>query len=134
MSELLAEARVLETVAQGVILEVIFRGSHEWTHGNAMQRCVDEALAVKGAIAGILFNLLEYRYVAGNDVTVLYIAALDRTTPVLRIRPVCIVATGKTRDSLYAWFTGAKIIHACKVDFADTVATGLKRLRAHLGD
>lgn len=132
MSELLAKTRVVDTVAQGDILEVVFRGTHDWTHGHAMQRCVEEALAVK-AIAAILFNLLEYQYVAGNDVTVLYTAALDRTTPTLRIRPVCIAATGTTHDSLYGWFKSGKIIDGCQVDFADTVATGLRRLRARLG-
>ena len=132
VSELLAEARVVETVSQGDILEVVFRGTHEWTHGHAMKRCVDEVIAVK-AIAAILFNLLEYRYVAGNDVTVLYTLALDRTTPTLKIRPICIAATGTTYESLYGWFKSAKIIDACRVDFADSVATGLRRLRARLG-
>lgn len=123
---------MVETVAQGDILEVVFRGTHEWTHGSAMQRCVEEAIAVK-AIAAILFNLLEYRYVAGNDVTVLYTSALDRTTPALRIHPVCIAATGTTHESLYGWFKSAKIVDACQVDFTDSVEAGLRRLRARLG-
>src|SRR3989442_4561963 len=128
MSELLTESRVVETVAQGDVLEVIFRGAHEWTHGHEMERRLQDGLAGR-TVAAILFNLLEYEYVAGNDVTVLYTAALDRTGTTTRIRPVCIIATGRTRSSLCGWFAKGKIIEACRIEFADTVAMGLRRLK-----
>lgn len=133
MSELLAESKTIEIAAQGEVLELVFRGKHEWTHGCEMERHLQDALAGR-TVAAILFNLLEYEYVFGNDVTALFTAAWDRTGVTTTIRPVCITATGITHSSLYELFKQGKLIEGFRIEFADTVATGLLKLRTRLAE
>ena len=131
MGQLQCDWKVYDAVPQEQILEIIFCGVHEWTHGREMQRHVEKILAEHEA-AGIVLNFLNYEYVFGNDVGASVITAaydLDSKKP----RPACIVATGTTYQSLYQLFKIAKLIEALEIEFLHTVDSGLQRLRSRLG-
>jgi hypothetical protein len=65
MSELGCESRILGPSSQGKTLEIAFHGTHELEHGGEMNRYIQEKVAEHNP-AGIIFNLLDYRYVSGN--------------------------------------------------------------------
>ena len=132
MSQLVSESRVIGTPI-GDVLEITFRGIHEWTHGSEMNRYIEKKLA-EARPAAILFNLLDYEYVFGNDVTGLFTASFDREEEKLQIRPVCIVATGTTHRSLYNFFKSAHLLDTLKIEFATSVEHGLQCLRERLSE
>jgi hypothetical protein len=130
MGTLNREWGILETCAAGEILEVSFRGEHDWTHGKEMEECLSSALAdCPGAVA-FVFNLLEYRYVFGNDVSCFLTAAYDRTRK--RKRPVAVIATGTTHCSLRNLYESGKLLTVFPIEFFSTVADGLEFVKAHL--
>jgi len=128
MSELGCESRILAKSSQGKVLEITFYGTHECSHGGEMDRYIRERLA-EHSPAAIIFNLLNYQYVFGNDVTGLFTASIDRDAKGFQIRPVCIVATGTTYTSLYSFFKSAKLIDALGIEFVSTVESALQWLR-----
>jgi len=132
MSELGCESRILGPSSQGKILEIAFRGTHELRHGWEMDHYIRKKLADHRP-AAIVFNLLDYQYVFGNDVTGLFTASIDRDAKGFQMRPVCIVATGTTYTSLYNLFKSAKIIDALGIEFVSTVESALQRLTEKLG-
>jgi len=134
VSKLLAESRIIETVARGGVLEVTFRGVHKsGTSGREMERLFQDAVAGK-TVAAILFNLLEYDCVAGRDVYFLFTAPWSGTATETRIRPVCIVASSRTRSSLFGFCSDAHFLEVFPIEFADTVEMGLLRLRTRLAE
>ena len=134
VTELHSESRVIESVARGDILVVTFHGVHEWAHGREMDRVFKDAVAGR-RVAAILFNLLEYEYVGGNDVDCLvYGGGGPGGEPGNRIRPVCIVASGRTRSSLHGFFRDSQILDVFRIDFADTVEDGLLRVRTRIAE
>lgn len=131
MSRLSCDSRVIATPA-GNVLEITFRGIHEWSHGGEMDRYVEDKLT-ETRPAAVLFNLLDYEYVSGNDVTALFSASFDRDGKKgARIRPVCIVATGTTHRSLYSFFEDTQLLDAFAIEFASSEAPGLQHLKARL--
>ena len=131
MGQLECDCKVHDAVPQEQILEIIFRGAHQSTHGREMPSYVKKMLAEHGA-AGIVLNFLDYEYVFGNDVGASVItAAYDLDTK--KLRPACIIAMGVTYQSLYGLFKTAKLIAALEVEFLHTVDSGLQRLRSRLG-
>ena len=131
MGELVCEWRILETLASGSVLEVTFRGVHDSNHGGEMDRHVSEKIK-RDPPAAILFNLLDYEYEFGDDVTALFSSSLVREPRGLRLRPVCIVAAETTHTSLCNFFKSVKLLDACKIEFMSTVESALVRLRERL--
>ena len=132
MTQLVSESRIFGTLPQGNILEISFRGTHECSHGGEMNRYIREKLE-EHAPAAIVFNLLDYQYVWGNDVGVLFWASIVHRNP-KEIRPVCILATGTTYTSLYNLSKDSKLIDVFKIEFASTEELALERLRERLGN
>jgi hypothetical protein len=130
LSQLLAESRVLNISPLGTVAEISFQGTHEWTHGREMQRYLDNVMA-EIRPAAIIFNLLDYRYACGNDVTTLFVAAYDHEAK--KLRPVYIAATGETYTSLLNLFKQGKIQEAFDVKFVDSVEEAVERLQ-QIGD
>jgi hypothetical protein len=88
--------------------------------------CYVEEVISKNRPAAIVFNLLDYQYVFGNDVTALFTAAYDRDTK--KPRPVYIAATGTTHRSLRNLFNGARIQQVFRVEFVDNTEDAVQRL------
>lgn len=130
MSYLVAESQVLQISPLGTVVEISFRGTHEWTHGNEMHRYVEKVVSERRP-AAIVFNLLDYRYVFGNDVTALFTAAYDQDAK--KLRPVYIAATGTTYTSLYNLFETGRIQESLGIEFVDSVEEAVQRLGA-VGD
>ena len=131
MSQLECDSKVYGASPQGQILEIIFRGTHEWTHGREMLRYVEKMLAECPA-TGFIINLLDYEYVGGHLGAPLIAVAYDRDTK--RVCPVCVVMTGATYTSLYRYLKITKLIDVLRVEFASTVESALQRLRERLGE
>ena len=93
-----------------------------------MHRYVERMIS-ENRPAAIVFNLLDYRYVFGNDVTALFTAAYDREAK--KIRPVYIAATGTTYTSLCNLFKTSKIQQAFGTEFVESVEDALQRLAGH---
>ena len=127
MNELIAESRVSQVPPAGTVVEFIFRGTHDRTHGREMSQFVEEIVA-KSRPSAIVFNLLDYLYEFGDDVSVLFTAAIDRNTR--RLRPVYIAATGMTYQSLQSLFQAGHITEAFEIQFVDSVEEAMRRLRA----
>ncbi len=132
MGQLVSESEIIGT-PRGDVLEITFRGIHESGHGREMNRYIEAKLAETRPV-GILFNLLDYEYVFGNDVTGLFTSSFDRSGKKLRIRPICIVATGKTHRSLYESFKSSRLLDALRIEFTSGVEPGLQRLRERLAE
>jgi len=128
MSHLIAESRVFQLPRLGTVVEISFRGTHEWTHGSEMHLYVEKMIS-ENRPAAIVFNLLDYRYVFGNDVTALFTAAYDPEAK--KIRPVYIAATGTTYTSLCNLFKTSKIQQAFGTEFVESVEDALQRLAGH---
>ncbi len=90
-----------------------------------MHRYVEEAIS-KNHPSAIVFNLLDYQYVFGNDVTTLFTAAYDRNAK--KLRPVYIAATGTTYKSLRNLFNSGRIQEAFRVEFVDSIEDAVRRL------
>jgi len=88
--------------------------------------CYVEQIVAENQPAVIVFNLLGYQYVWGNDVTVLFTAAYDHDTK--RSRPVYIVATGKTYTSLHDFFKMSHILEAVPIEFLHSTEEVVQRL------
>lgn len=131
MSYLVAESRVFQIPRLGAVVEISFRGTHEWTHGSEMHRYVEKMIS-ENRPAAIVFNLLDYRYVFGNDVIALFTAAYDREAK--KIRPVYIAANGTTCTSLHNLFKTARIQEAFRTEFVHSVEDGVQRLAAGSDD
>jgi hypothetical protein len=125
-NQLLTESRVFDISPLGIVAEISFQGIHDWTHGNEMARHI-QRIASENRPAAIIFNLINYQYVFGNDVMPLFVAALDQEAK--KPRPVYIVATGRTHKSLYNLFkqTGA-LQKAIDVQFVESVEEAIRRL------
>src|SRR3990172_12221057 len=109
MSELTCDSRVLEASSAGDIIEIAFHGVHEWTHGGKMQRFIQQTVMdVDPSPSAVVINLLDYDYEAGNDISGLFDAFMDRKRH--RLRPCCIVATGRTHGAMYPFFASARIL------------------------
>ena len=130
MGTLSCKMRVLEKLRDGQILEISFRGTHEWTHGQEMEGFLKTALVENPEPVAVVFNLLDYRYVYGNDVSCFCTAAFDRTNKT--IRPVAVVARGRTRDSLYNLYKSGKLLDVLGIEFVSTVNEGLELVRARV--
>src|SRR5262245_57345272 len=130
MSQLVSESRIVETV-KGDVLEITFHGIHQWTHENEMNRYIEGKIA-ETLPAAILFNLLDYEYAFGNDVTGLFTASFYTTDGPRRIRPVCIVATRTTHKSLYKLFKSAHLLGVLDIGFAPSLEQGLQYVTARL--
>ncbi len=126
MSELICESRILEAFPAGDILEIAFRGIHEWTHGREMSRFIKQTIG-DSSPAAVVINLLDYEYRFGDDVSGLFEAFIDRKRNVLR--PSCIAATGLTHESMYPFFARSRIFEAFQVQFVSSVEEALERLR-----
>jgi hypothetical protein len=125
VSHLVAESRVFQILRLGTVVEIRFRGTHEWTHGNEMHRYVEKIVSENGP-AAIVFNLLDYRYVFGNDVAAFVTAAYDREAK--RICPVHIAAAGTTYTSLLNLFKISRIQQAFSIEFVESVEAAVQRL------
>jgi len=137
MGELVRGSRILGTSPKGKVLEITFRGTHEWTHGREMNEYIKENLAEHNP-AAVVFNLLEYQYAFGDDVTGLFRASVDllelKTPDARNFRPVCIIARGTTYASLYDYFKSSRILDAFRIDFVSTLESALERLRERTGE
>jgi len=125
MSHLIAESRVFQISRLGTVVEISFRGTHEWTHAREMH-CYVEKMVSENRPAAIVFNLLDHRYVFGNDVTAFFTAAYDREAE--KIRPVYIAANGTTYTSLYNLFKTSRIQEAFGTEFVESAEDALQRL------
>jgi hypothetical protein len=130
VSQLESYSRIVQS-PEGVILEISFRGIHEWTHGAEMNRYMEAQVTEVEPVA-VLFNLLDYEYVAGNDVTALFTASFYRWEKGFPVRPVCIAATGTTHRSLYQFFESTQVRDAFGIDFVPSVELGLLCLKERL--
>lgn len=130
MGTLRSDWRILEESPVGEILEVSFSGEHEWTHGQQMEQCLSSVLMECTEAVAFVFNLLEYRYVFGNDVTCFITAAYDRAQS--RNRPVAVIATGVTRESLRNLYESGKLLTVFPIEFFSTVDDGLEFVKGHL--
>ena len=126
MTQLVGESRVVDT-PKGVVLEIIFRGVHNRSHGTQMSAFITGQLAETSPVA-ILINLLEYKYVFGNDIGAAVIATF-RHRPII---PGCIVATGTTHSSLHNLMSISRLLESFPLEFASSLEEGLQCLSARL--
>lgn len=130
MPGLVCQSRVVDSVGGGNILQVMFRGVHEWKHGAEMARCIAGAIIENSPVAGVIINLADYEYRAGDDVSGLFEAFLDRQDN--RARPAAIVARDQTHASLHAFMAASKLLDAFRVKFVRSVEDALGWLRGEL--
>ena len=74
-----------------------------------------------------MINLLDYQYEAGDDISGLFEAFIDRGRQATR--PACIVAMGTTYASMRAFFAGAKLLETFPLQFVSSVDDALAWLR-----
>jgi hypothetical protein len=129
MSQLQCEFKVLEDLPAGEIVEFIFKGKHESTHGREMGKYICDTL-VSRAVAAIVVNLLDYEYRFGNDIGQLCVACFDQTRKVQRSGRI--VATGKTHKSLHSLLEVTNLLNLLDLRFASSVDEALKDLRERL--
>ncbi len=130
MSELVSGSRILDRSVKGDIVEITFRGTHEWTHRGLMAQFIQDTLSTC-PVTGVVINLLEYHYLYGDDVSGLFEASLDRTGK--KPRPCSIVARGETHKSLYDFFKSSMMLDVLQLYFASSVDEALQELRHRLG-
>ena len=81
--------------------------------------------------AAVLLNFLGFDYQAGNDIAgILRAFWTDGEKPALR--PCCIVAVGRNRESLMSLFTDGKILEAFDVRFFSDHEDGVRCLKERL--
>ncbi len=129
MGALASESRILAASPSGDILEIAFSGDHEWTHGNEMASFIRQALSAHPAVA-VVINLLAYEYTFGNDVSGLFEAFMDRKLD--GYRPACIVASGKTYQSLHRLMEPTQMLELLPME--TSVEDALHRLTGQLQD
>ncbi len=130
MSELSSESQVLEVTATGIVLEIGFAGVHEWTHGHQMSRLIRNAIGAHSPVRAVVVNLLRYDYEAGDDISGLFEAFIDRERG--GARPACIVATGRTYAFMKPFFAGARLLEVFRLRFVSSVEEALMWLRGEL--
>jgi hypothetical protein len=128
MRTLECSSSILETNAAGPVLEVAFRGLHDWEHGRTMDAYIRERVDAE-LPAAIVINLLEYDYEFGNDLAGLFAAWLH---PSGRVRPVCIAAHGRTLRCLKSLFQGAGVILPFPVRFAESRGAALSEVSSEV--
>jgi hypothetical protein len=101
MGKLECSSAIREMTGSRALLEIVCRGVHEWEHGNQIADYIRERIDAERPVA-IVLNLLEYDYEFGNDMVGLFFAWVHGAGE--QIRPVCIAAQGRTRESLEALF------------------------------
>ena len=129
MSTLECGSSIIETTAAGPVLEVAFRGLHDWEHGRKMDAYIRERVDAEMP-AAIVINLLEYDYEFGNDLAGLFAASMYRRPPPLR--PVCMAAQGRTLRCLKSLFRGSRLELVFEVSFAESRETAVADVRRQL--
>ncbi len=129
MSKLMCEAILHSAGVGGDVVEICFRGRHDASHAPLMGDFIGRTIALHHPV-GVLFNLLGYRYAAGDDIGVLLTAFVRREGP--GPRPGCIVANGGTARSLRRLFDMTKVSEVFGIEFVGTVEEGLATLSRRL--
>jgi hypothetical protein len=117
MGELKSNWSLLQEPGRASALRFTFQGEHDSSHGNRMIDSMTSILKAQSP-SMIVFDLLDYDYVFGNDVVGFFMVAIDQELN--RLRPVCLLAQGRTSTSLQNLFPSGQIDTMIDVTFVET--------------
>lgn len=114
LSELKKASNVRQGEGDRPLVIFKFSGTHDYTHGRQMDEYMKSM--VRAPADGVIIDLLDYEYVYGNDVTVLFMAGFDQQSQALGA--VCVVAVGATRAGLESLLAATKFTSEGGLDVA----------------
>lgn len=127
--EIAKEAKVVEVLDGGPLIEIRFTGKHWNGCGNDLCDFVSRTVQDLRPV-GVVMNLSDFNYRVGNCIGTMLFSLMDRQTHIFL--PFCIIASGRTAKSLKSLFALTQLPDLENAMYFDDAKDGLNFVKKRI--